>query len=88
MRPLNSNHSHNIIRFFTDEAIVCRTNLLIQKRLTKYVRNLLIPEGKLSFGQPLKYNNFRISQLVLQILHFKSYPKLSFCGCGYYTMVS
>lgn len=88
MKSPHSNHTHNINRFSINEAIACRTNLLIQKRLTKYIGNLLIPKGKLSFGQPLKHKNFRISQLVLQIFYFKSHPKLSFCGCDYCEVIS
>jgi hypothetical protein len=88
MKPLHSNHTHNINRFSIGEAVVCRTNWLIQKRLTKHIGNLLIPEGKLSFGQVLKDNISRISQLVLQNLYFKSHQKLSFCGCGYCVVVS
>ena len=83
MNPLHNNHTHNINRFSIGKAIVCSTNWLIQKRLTKHIGNLLIPVGKLSFGQPLKHKNFRINSLVLQISYFKSHPKLSFYGCGY-----
>jgi len=88
MRPLHSNHTHNINRFSIGEAIVCRTNWLIQKRLTKHIVNLLIPVGKLSFRQPLKHKNFQINQLVYQILYFKSHQKLSFCVYDYYVEVS
>jgi len=88
MRPPYSNLTHNINRFPIGKAIVCRTNWLIQKRLTQYIGNLLIPKGKFSFGQPLKHENSQISQLVFQILSFKPYPKLNFYGCGYCTVVS
>lgn len=88
MRPLYSNHTHNINRFSIGEAIVCRTSWLVQKRLTKYIGNLLIPEGKLSFGRNLKHKISRISQLVLQNLYFKSHPKLSFCEYGYRVVIS
>ncbi len=88
MRPLHSNNPHNIIRFCIDKAIVCSTNLLIQKRLTQYIRNLMIPEGKPSFGQSSKDKSSRINKLVLRILYFKSYPKLGFCGGCYCAVVS
>ncbi len=80
MRTLYSRSTHNIKRFCIGKAIVRRTNKLIQEQLTQYIRNLLIPEGKLIFGQSLKDKGFRINKLVLQTLYFKSYPKLSFCG--------
>ena len=85
MSLLYSKHTHNINSFSIGKAIVCSTNWLIQKRLTQYIGKLLIPEGKLSFEQPSKDKNSRINQLVLQILYFKSYPKLNFCGCAYCT---
>jgi hypothetical protein len=88
MRPLHSNHTHNINRFSIGEAIVYRTNWLVQERLTPFLGNLLIPVGKLSFGRPLKDKISQISQLVLQNLYFKSHPKLSFCACGYCAVVS
>jgi len=88
MRPLYSNYTHNINRFSIGKAIVCRTNWLIQKRLTQYIGNLLIPVGKLSLGQSLKDKYSRINQLVLRNLYFKSYPKLSFCECSYCVVVS
>ncbi len=88
MRPLHSKNTHNIKRFCIDKAIDRRTNWLVQEQLTKYMRNLLIPVGKLSFGQSLKDKSFRINKLVLQILYFKSHPKLSFCGCSYCAVVS
>ena len=88
MRPLHSNNTHNISRFSIGKAIVCRTNWLIQKRLTKHIGNLLIPAGKPIFGQSLKDKYFRINQLVLQNLYFKSHPKIGSCGCCYYAVVS
>ena len=88
MRPLHSKNIHNIKRFYIDKAINRGTLQLVQEQLTKYMRNLLIPTGKLSFRQSLKDKSFRINKLVLQILYFKSHPKLSFCGCSYCEVVS
>ena len=88
MRPPHSRSTHNIKRFCIDKAIVRRTLRLIQEQLTQHIRNLLIPGGKLIFGQSLKDKSFRINKLVLQILYFKSYPKLSFCGHSYCAVVS
>ena len=88
MRLLHSNNAHNINRFSVDKAIVCSTNLLIQKRLTQYIGNLLIPVEMLSLELSLKDKYSRINKLVLRNLYFKSHPKLSFCGCCYCAVVS
>jgi len=88
MRPLHSNNTHNINRFSIDKAIVCETNLLIQKRLTQYIGNLLIPGALLILWRSLKDKCSRINKLVLRNLYFKSHPKLSFCGCCYCAVAS
>jgi len=87
MRPLHSTNTHNINRLSIDEAIVCRPNWLNQKRLTKYIGNLLIPVGKPSFWQSLQNKISRINQLVLQNLYYKSHQKLGFYGCLYCAVV-
>ncbi len=88
MRPPYSKQDHNITSFSIGKAIVCRTNWLIQKQLTLYIGKLVIPVGKLNLEQSLKHKDFQISKLVFQILSFKSYPKLSFCGLAYCMEVS
>jgi len=54
MRPLHSRNTHNINRLSIGKANSRRTNWLIQEGLTQYIGNLLIPEGKPSFGQSLQ----------------------------------
>jgi phage repressor protein C with HTH and peptisase S24 domain len=88
MRPLHSTNTHNINRLFIYEANFFRPNWLSQESLTKYIGNLLIPEGKPSFRQSLQDKVFQINQLVFQNLYYKSYLKLGFYGCLYYAVVS
>ena len=88
MKSPYSNNILNVCRFFIDEAIVCSTNWLIQKQLTKYRENLQTHEVKHILWQYSKNKYSQINWLVLQNLFLNSYQNLSFCEYCYCEEVS
>ncbi len=88
MRPLHNNHIHSNICLFIGKANLCRTNRLIQASSTQHMGKQLLPVGKANIGQSLRNKNSQANLLALQILIFKSYPILTFCGCAYHPVVS
>ncbi len=68
----------SIMRFSVYEANFCRTNWLIQKSLTKYTGNLIMPAGKTKRGQSLKNKTLELATASPTNFIFQISPSLCF----------